>query len=241
MLQRRAFTGSGRCWRNTRMMQTLEVPIPDAARKNVFLTLHAIRTAPDGATITDKWLKADFGVGQAKHAIRVVRFLDLIDKRRQLKEDVLTQREKWSDFQDLIAKRMKDGCLHLGVEASDLFGKGVSWAEFEDAIGSTTAIAKRSARGKDAVLSCLRSIDEINRLSSDQFNELAQEFGPVPNSGRTNVSEVGRDNRIPLGLVHGVVVHARLAFEQPVQSRHLRRLAQLIEAMAEDAELDEQQ
>lgn len=215
----------------------LKVPlsIPDASFRNVTLALNAVRMADVSCRLNEGWLKAD-GIGQAKQAARVIRFLDLTDQRKKLKSDVVSARRFWNQFQVLLRERVADGCRHLGLGEAETqsFSDG-SWADFERSVLSTQAVAGRTKRGQDAVISCFRAIDQICDMNEETFQETVRKFSANTTSTARPVEDTSKDapeTQFPIGTEDdGEIIFAQVSFTRSAKPGYYRRLAQLLLAM----------
>ena len=215
----------------------LDSPIatPDASNRNVILVLYALRNANKSVRITEAWLKSEHGVGQVKQALRVLRFLNLIDARKRPKDDVLAARHDWRQFTRLLRARGTDGCRQLGVADVDAqsFGTG-SWSNF-DQIARSPTLASRSARGREAVIACIRALDEICEMDEEGFLQSVIKFSANQKSASIpieNASNGSPESSFPIGTEEqGEVVYARITFSRPLKPGYYRRLAELLQAM----------
>ena len=149
---------------------TLSPSFPDASHRNVALALQAVRVADKTAKITDRWLKSEHHVGQDKQALRLIRFLRLIDARKKLTEDVLSKRRDWEAFRKLLIERVRQGSRQIGVEEDRAqgFASG-SWDAFQDALLRCAAVASRSDRSRESIVASFQALANVCEMDEHAF------------------------------------------------------------------------
>ena len=216
------------------------VPLPDASRRNVLLALQAVRTAPKASKITDRWLKSEHSIGQDKQATRVLRFLQFIDSRKKLTENVLSKRQNWEQFRQLILEQVRRGCMEIGIDQGNAgkFGAG-SWDDFEDQLRRSGPVSSRSERSQDSIVACFRALVDVCEMDEESFSADIESLSPSKSGERETVGRKDSkadvlDNEISCPIVRhadGQIVYARLTFSEPMQPGDLRRLAEILRTM----------
>ena len=210
--------------------------LPDASHRNVVLALHAVRVADRSTKISDRWLKSEHRIGQDKQAARLLRYLFFVDTRRKLTNDLLSKREDWGQFRQLLIRRVQEGCEQNGIESESAaaFGSG-SWDAFQDALLQSAALNGRSDRSRGNIVACFRALADVCEMNERSFREeVARILSPAVEDGATGGTGGGacKEWSFPIGRQEqGKVVYARVTISDEVQPGDLRRLAEILKVM----------
>lgn len=215
--------------------------MPDASHRNVVLALHAVRVADRTTKITDRWLKSEHHVGQDKQAARLIRFLQLIDTRKKLTEDVLAKRQDWEAFRELLMERVRQACKQIGVEEDRVlrFASG-SWDAFQNALLRCAAVASRSDRSQENIIACFQALANVCEMDEHAFETEVASVSARTSDGQCGPSShkhadhapTEQELTFPIGRQdRGRIVYARISFSGPMQPGDLRRLAGILQTM----------
>jgi hypothetical protein len=230
-------------------------PLPDASRKNVLLTLDLVRGASRSQKFSQNWLQQN-GVGQSRQAMRLLRFLGLLDNDHNLALDVVECRAKLLCWQELLLDRVQTACTNAGftrVVIERLGSRASTWSQLKDALLHSPPVSKLKPNVQNNVLGCLKSLDEVLRhLAEDgwldgQVRSLAPTPSPSTNgspshghglhehapSRSSTVFAEQETILIPYAVAGGRTYWARIAFDGPATPEQLRLAGLSLQRLAE--------
>lgn len=224
--------------------------LPDASRRNVLSALQVVRTAARHQKFSQRWLKEEHGIGQNRQAMRLLRFLSLVDHHDRLPDDVLDSRANLAAFQVLLVERLRQGCHQAGFSGDEielLTDPDSTWPIVREVLEASRPVAELTPGVRNNVMGCFKSLDEVlHHLRSDRW--LDEEVGsfakasphpaaavasptaaPVPPAA----ADPSREVTVPYGRKQdGTLIYARVVFDGPASADDLFAVGRQVQQLA---------